>query len=395
MTEPRNPAKDEAHRPETLIPAGLFTDREDCPHRVSLHAREFFCRANLQAKSFKAATGLLAHLCGVNTSAERFRQVVEEEGKRVQKVQQAGSRTPEGEPAGALAPAWTAVQSHVLPADTGQMSFEFMPRRIYVSIDGVMAPRVTAAEKNKRRDTSVKKRRAMPKERRVKLKPLPPKAAGSDRPWKEVKATLHFDQHGKHSHASVTTGNHRGAGGLIDRDARKLLSRVADEKLAMADGAVWIRRRFEEAAVQPDAIILDWYHFSEHVHAARRVVFGEREPEGFGWAECLLDLARTQGPDAFLERLYEEKRVRRGTPREAIGDLLRYASERRSGINYPEFLRRGWHIGSGLMEASCKTLPSRLKGSGMRWDRRGTDAITNLAALEQNGQWEGYWKQAA
>lgn len=362
---------------------------------MSKHAREFFCRTNLDAKSFKEAGALLQHLCGMSTSAERLRQVVEDEGKAIQRVQQSGSRTPEGEPAGALAPAWTAVESRVDAAQTGQMSFEWLPLRVYASIDGVMAPRVSVAEKDKRRRAVVAKRTAMPPEQRARQKPLKPKGKGADRGWKELKLVMHFDHGGVHAHASATSGNHRGAGGLLDRDARKLKVRLADEKVAIADGAVWIRHRFADAATPFDAVILDWYHFSEHVHEGRRKAFGENDPQGHRWADALLEVARTRGPDALLAELHEAVRTRRGGPRKAMIALLGYASERRSGIDYPAYLARGWHIGSGRMEASCKTLPRRLKGSGMRWDRRGTDAICNLAALRENGQWERYWRQAA
>jgi hypothetical protein len=43
-------------------------------------------------------------------------------------------------------------------------------------------------------------------------------------------------------------------------------------------------------------------------------------------------------------------------------------AERREMIKYTTFRAKGWQIGSGPTEATCKTLTARLKGSGMRWD---------------------------
>ena len=77
---------------------------------------------------------------------------------------------------------------------------------------------------------------------------------------------------------------------------------------------------------------------------------------------------------------------------QAADRLLNYVSERREMIKYPEFLAKGWQIGSGPTEATCKTLTARLKGSGMRWDADNAEAIMALEALTQSGQWDFYWK---
>jgi hypothetical protein len=62
--------------------------------------------------------------------------------------------------------------------------------------------------------------------------------------------------------------------------------------------------------------------------------------------------------------------VVRGRKRAAADTLLNYVSDRRAMIAYPEFQKKGWQIGSGPTEATCKTLTTRLKGSGMRWTPR-------------------------
>lgn len=54
--------------------------------------------------------------------------------------------------------------------------------------------------------------------------------------------------------------------------------------------------------------------------------------------------------------------------RKARDRLLNYVSERREMIKYPEFQAAGWQIGNGPTESTCKTLTSRPKGSGIRWD---------------------------
>ena len=84
-------------------------------------------------------------------------------------------------------------------------------------------------------------------------------------------------------------------------------------------------------------------------------------------------------------------RLRRGQ-RSAADGLLNYVSERRDMIRYPDFLGKGWQIGSGPTEATCKTLTARLKGSGMRWDADNAEAVMGLEALSQSDQWSFYWQ---
>jgi hypothetical protein len=71
---------------------------------------------------------------------------------------------------------------------------------------------------------------------------------------------------------------------------------------------------------------------------------------------------------------------------------VNYVSERRDMIRYLEFRTKGWQIGSGPTEATCKTLTARLKCSGMRWDADNAEALMALEALSQSGQWDQYWK---
>jgi hypothetical protein len=53
---------------------------------------------------------------------------------------------------------------------------------------------------------------------------------------------------------------------------------------------------------------------------------------------------------------------------------------------------KGWQIGSGPTEATCKTLTARLKGSGMRWDASNAEALMALEALRESGLWSAYWQ---
>ena len=65
-------------------------------------------------------------------------------------------------------------------------------------------------------------------------------------------------------------------------------------------------------------------------------------------------------------------------------------------MRYPEFRRQHLFIGSGVIEAACKTVVgSRFKQSGMFWTVRGANAILALRCCHSNEQFEDYWERRA
>jgi hypothetical protein len=283
-------------------------------------------------------------------------------------------------------------QARMLPAawDVSDCAITDKVTRMYLGCDGVKMPMVTDQEQRKRRAKVVKKRRARPADA-APLPPLPRRRPGADQPYKEFKVVLHYSEDGEHSHASITRHDHRMAQVLINRDARKLALRRATEKIANVDGADWIRHRLEDARLNLDAIGLDFYHLAQHVHQARRQIHGEHSERGDAWAADLLHTVKHQGYEAMWESLQTTRRPLRGRRRAAIDALLQYIAPRRAMIQYPRFAERGWQIGSGPTEAACKTLPARLKRSGMRWNSENAEALAQLTALHQNQQWNAYW----
>jgi hypothetical protein len=62
-------------------------------------------------------------------------------------------------------------------------------------------------------------------------------------------------------------------------------------------------------------------------------------------------------------------------------------------MRYPQFRRQGLFIGSGVIEAGCKTvIAARLKRSGMFWTLRGANAIIALRCCRISGKFEDYWE---
>lgn len=344
---------------------------------VSRGLCELCCRLNRGSTSFAEASEHLWRAAQVKVSRETLRQVVQAEGREVIKAQASG----------ALPPSFQAKQCRTTTPQGTAIS------RIYESVDGVKVPTVTDVEKQKRRARVREKRRKKPQAARAARRALSPARKGADNAWKEVRLVTAYDQTMEHRHVTGTLGNHEAAGRLLAREARRLGFDAVDEAVAVVDGAPWIENQFHAKKVPVDALGLDFYHLCEHVHAARREVFGQDDLAGQTHAGDLLHAVRHEGYEPFWSKLVAWRSgLKSARKKKAVDRLMQYAAAHREMIRYVEFEKKGWQIGSGPMESMCKTAPRRLKHSGMRWDYRNVDPMLAMECLAQSGQWNLHWK---
>jgi hypothetical protein len=350
---------------EAPLDAGLDTVEST----ISLGVREMACRLNGDGQNFDKAAANRARTAQVKRSGETLRVLVETEGKRVVQAPRS-ERLPVG---------WSATDCRVEP--------KAKATRRSLGSDGVMVPRVTDAEKTSRRQRVKEKRR----KRGKKARPLPSKKAGADQGYKEFKSVAFSDETQEHRLVCGTRGDHEEAGRWMRRQAGRIRLDLADEKVGNVDGSPWIRNQVRRQSLPRDDLGLDFYHLGENVHKARREIDGDDDETGKPWAGGLLHTFKHDGYETAWKQLLQWRLgLRHGRP--AADRLGNYVGERREMIKYPEFQAKGWQIGSGPTEATCKTLTARLKGSGMRWDADNAEALRGLEALTQSGQWELYWQ---
>ena len=73
-----------------------------------------------------------------------------------------------------------------------------------------------------------------------------------------------------------------------------------------------------------------------------------------------------------------------------------YFARNADRIRYREFRRQGLFVGSGMIEAGCRTvIASRLKRSGMFWSVRGANAIAALRCSRLSNRFHDYWETRA
>jgi hypothetical protein len=171
----------------------------------------------------------------------------------------------------------------------------------------------------------------------------------------------------------------------------------ADDKVAVVDGADWIKDQMTKPSLPSDDIGLDFSHLADYAHQTKRVVYGEEDPEdqtapGQVRVSGILHTAKHHGYRALRDESVGWKATPRGPKqRQAAEALIGYVTDRPAMIKSPEFQAVGRQIGSGPTESMCQATTLRIKGVGMRWDGDNAEAPMALEAWEQSGAWESYW----
>jgi len=311
----------------------------------------------------------------LSLSTETLRRLVEAEGQRLVQMQNHEQ----------LGFDWEAADCLVASPGGNRIS------RVYLGCDGVLVPTITAQEKQRRRAQALQKRKAGGRRGRGRLPALRP---GTDQRFKEFKLVTLYDQDHTHRAVLATRGDHRQAGRLMRRLAGALHLSQAQEKVGLIDGAEWIARQARKNVPSLDALTLDFYHLSQHVHQTRVGVFGEQAPTGQAWAGELLHQVKHQGYAPLWQGLVDLRaKTRSPAKRRVLDGLMHYVAPRREMIAYPRHQQRGWDLGSGPTESMCKALTRRLKGPGMRWDSDNAEAMMALEALVQGHRWSGWWQK--
>jgi hypothetical protein len=187
--------------------------------------------------------------------------------------------------------------------------------------------------------------------------------------------------------------------GAVAEPLRQMAGRVgiggAERWIAVCDGGSGLEELLRAHFGRLDAVILDFYHASEHLgDLAKAYHPGDAAAAEAAHAAWSHRLKHEGGPAvlAYLEGLDLATNPR---ARPAWEEVTTYFRNQVDRMDYPSYRAKGWQIGSGPVEAACKTvIGQRMKGSGMRWGHEGADAVCHLRALlvSEPGQWEAFWR---
>jgi len=253
---------------------------------------------------------------------------------------------------------------------------------LYIENDGTGVPfrrKELAGKKGKQADGS-----ALTREAKLGCVFTQTKTDGDGNPMRDPDSTSYVG----------TMGDCRASGEQLRAEAIRRGLALANTIIFLGDGAAWV---WENARLYfPGAIqILDFYHAVEHLGHLTRALYGDGE---FATAQQTLWASELKRSDAtgileqanrLLEANPDMEETRQETARREIGYFTTHLERTRYGY----FRSQGYFIGSGVIEAGCKTvIGRRLKQSGMFWREAGAENILQLRCLLKSPHLKSAWQ---
>ena len=179
-------------------------------------------------------------------------------------------------------------------------------------------------------------------------------------------------------------------GPLLRQEAIRRGMGSAGKVVLLIDGAKGLENMGKDC-FKGSVQIVDFYHAMEHAALVLTALIGKDHPDYKTrlrrWAKRLLK--------DKVEQLIEETRQEcAGKPQAvAVEKELGYFVRNVKRMQYGTFRAKGYFIGSGVVEAGCKTLiGGRCKQSGMFWSEPGAENILALRCIHSSRRLEEFWK---
>lgn len=180
-------------------------------------------------------------------------------------------------------------------------------------------------------------------------------------------------------------------GPLLRQEAIRRGLPLALQIVLLIDGAVGLAHMGRDCfgtAIQ----IVDFYHALEHAGKVLALLLGSKEHPEYKrrlhrWAKQLLK----DQVDKLIEQARQECAGK--SQAQAVEKELGYFVNNVARMQYGTFRRKGFFIGSGVVEAGCKTvIGARCKQSGMFWGRPGAQNVLALRCIQASRRLDQFWK---
>ena len=187
----------------------------------------------------------------------------------------------------------------------------------------------------------------------------------------------------------------------FEQELQQTESHLSDDvvRIALCDGARGLWTYIDEnPQYEGYEKLVDYHHTTEHLSRAAEAIFGKGSPKAQNWYNKYCE--KLKGADGGAGRVlrslnyYEHTAKLPKSRREALSTERTFFTRNEHRMDYARFRRHGWPIGSGPVEAACKSVvKTRLCRSGMRWSRSGGQHILSLRTYVKSNRWDPMWTQ--
>lgn len=185
-------------------------------------------------------------------------------------------------------------------------------------------------------------------------------------------------------------------GEQLRRQAAQVGMNDVEQWIGLSDGGNGLEDFFDVYFPRAEKI-LDFRHATDYLSPLAKLLRPGKAGEALLSAWC--HQLKHQGGTKLLASLEKLDRSKMGEATQAEHQkALTFFTNHSARMNYPEYLKRGWQIGSGSIESACKNvINQRLNLGGMRWGAAGSEALAHLRALfcSDADQWDAFWSLAA
>lgn len=164
----------------------------------------------------------------------------------------------------------------------------------------------------------------------------------------------------------------------------------AGQVVVLIDGAAGLENMGKDC-FKDSVQIVDFYHALEHAGKVLDALIGKHHPDFRArqrrWAKRLLK-------DKVASLIAQTRQTSVGTPQaQAVEEALGYFERNVERMQYGTFRKSGYFIGSGVVEAGCKTvIGARCKQSGMFWSQLGAENVLALRCIQSSRRQNEFWK---
>ena len=180
-------------------------------------------------------------------------------------------------------------------------------------------------------------------------------------------------------------------GPCLRREAlRRGMGTAGKVVVVITDGAEGLKNMADQC-FKDSVKIVDFYHAMEHAGEVLQALIGREHPDYQhrlgSWAKRLLK-------NKVLTLVKETRKECAGRNQSgAVEKALGYFVNNADRMQYGTYRAAGYFIGSGVVEAGCKTvIGARCKQSGMFWSKPGAENILALRCILSSRRLDEFWK---